>query len=382
MKILHTITSLDKGGAENHLSILSKEQSKNNNDISIFVSKNSFYWVNFLRKLNIQIYKPKFFDESNLFFKILKLYKDTVYLIKLINNIKPDILHAHLPYMELVSYFSLYFSNHKPKFIITKHLDNIFFKQSDGQEKSLIGSFIARVISKKTVKVIAISKAVKKFLISDFVGIKKNKIKIVNYGLDSVSVLTRKEGNKKFDKVKLLKKKNMILGCIARLVPQKSIDNILISLSKIKDKDIKLIIVGNGPLKKDLKELARELNLNKQIFWYDFIDDLNTFYKTIDLFVLTSKYEGLGLVFLEAMLSKKPVICSNTSAMPEVITNNLNGFLVQPNNPIQLSNAILRLKNKKLRYKLGINGYNKVKKKFSIKKMYLETNKIYNLNPI
>ena len=379
MKILHAITSLDKGGAENHLSILTKEQIKNGNNISIFISKNSFYWVKILKKYGIKVYKSNYFIEKNLFFKFFKLYKDIICITKLINEFKPHILHAHLPYMEIVCYVSLYLTKYKPKFIISKHLDNVFFKNSEGQKKSLAGSFIARKISNKACKIIAISKAVKKFLISDFVGIQKNRIRIVRYGIDDAKTLSRKEKNIKLKKIKFLNKKNLILGSIARLVPQKSIDNILISLSLNKDKNIKLIIVGDGPLKLNLKKLAIKLNVNKQIIWIDFVDDLIAFYKNIDVFVLTSQYEGLGLVFLEAMLSKKPIICSNTSAMPEIVENNFNGFLIKPDRPVELSDAISKLKNKKLRFKLGSNGYKKVKQEFSVKKMYLETNRIYNL---
>jgi glycosyltransferase involved in cell wall biosynthesis len=379
MKILHTITSLDKGGAENHLAILSKEQKLNDDEIFIFISKNSSYWVNYLSKLGIRIYKSNFFKEKNLILKFYKFYLDIIYLVKIINSTKPDILHAHLPYMELISYISLYFTKYKPNFFITKHVDNVFFKGSDGQKKSFFGSFVARLITKKATKIIAISEAVKKFLISDLVGINKKKIKVVRYGIDNINILTRKEKNQKINKIKI-SKKNLVLGCIARLVPQKSIDNILKSISLIEKENIKLIIVGKGPLKFELKKLSKELNISKKIIWFDFIDDLEEFYKKIDLFVLTSKYEGLGLVFLEAMLSKKPIVCSNTSAMPEIISHNYNGFLVQPGKPSKLAEIILRLKDKKLRYKLGVNGYKKVRKEFSIKKMFLKTKKIYNLH--
>jgi hypothetical protein len=113
MKILHAITSLDKGGAENHVTILSKEQKKNKNEVFIFVSKNSFYWINDLKISNIKIFKSLFFKEKNIFFKIIKLMKDILYLSKLLNKIKPDILHAHLPYMELVCFFSIFLVQQK-----------------------------------------------------------------------------------------------------------------------------------------------------------------------------------------------------------------------------------------------------------------------------
>ncbi len=164
---------------------------------------------------------------------------------------------------------------------------------------------------------------------------------------------------------------------MARLVPQKSIENILRAISILKKENIKLIIVGNGPMKSELFMLSKKLNIENKILWINFIDDLDSFYKKIDIFVLTSKYEGLGLVFLEAMLCKKPIIASNTSAMPEIVKHNYNGFLVKPDNPVLLSKSILKLKKKNLRLKFGINGYNFLKKNFTVKKMYKKTQEIY-----
>ena len=164
---------------------------------------------------------------------------------------------------------------------------------------------------------------------------------------------------------------------MARLVPQKSIQNILKAMSILSDENIRLIIVGKGPMKLELLMLAKKLNIENKVVWISFIDDLESFYKKIDIFVLTSNYEGLGLVFLEAMICKKPIIASNTSAMPEIIKNNYNGFLVKPDNPLMLVNSIIKLKNNKLRFRFGANGYKFLKKKFTVNKMYKQTQKIY-----
>ena len=376
MKILHTITSLDKGGAENHLSILASEQAKKKNTIKIFISKNSFYWLKYLKKFQIDVIKSKNFNEKNIVFKLIKLISDIYRLKNILEKFRPDILHAHLPYMELVSFFSIYLSSHKPKFIISKHVDNVFFKGSEGQKKNIIGSFLARIIAKKTFKIIAISKAVKYFLVSPHVGLEPGKIKVIYYGIDNLNLLSN--NRKKFKPPYIKKNKNeLILGCIARLVPQKSIDNIIRSIYELKNKKVKFFIVGKGPLKNNLIDLAKSLKIENQIFWIDFVDDVKKFYNSIDIFVLTSHYEGLGLVFLEAMLCKKPIICSNSSAMPEIVKNNYNGFLVEPNKPLLLSDTLKLFFKYSLRKKLSANGYFFVKKNFSTKKMYTQTLKLY-----
>lgn len=375
MKIFHAITSLDKGGAENHLATLATEQTKNNHKVFIFISKNSIYWINHLKKKNIKIFKSNYFNEKNFLCKFVKLIMDIIYLTKLINKHRPDILHAHLPYMEIITFVSLFFLKYKPKFIITKHVDSDFFRGSRDQKKTFFGSLAAKIISFKSERVIAISYSVKKFFVNNYFSINKEKIRVIYYGLDNLNILSRSK--KKFN-FKIKKSKNtLIIGCIARLVPQKSIHNLINSLSIIRDLNLKLIIVGKGPLKNTLHNQAKNLKVNSKILWFDFIDDLRNFYKKIDIFVLTSKFEGFGLVFLEAMLSKKPVICSNSSAMKEIVTNNYNGFRVKAEDPNELTKAIIKLKKKSIRNKFGLRGYKFVKSNFSVMKMYKETQEIY-----
>lgn len=378
IKILHTITGLEKGGAENHLAILASIQKRNNYKVSIFFSKKSNYWISYLKKKKIKIKKPFLYNDKNLFYLFFKLFLDLVCLIKIINNEKPQIVHAHLPYMEIISCVAIFFSFHKPKLIITRHLDSVFFKGSDGQKKSFLGSLIFKFISNRTSKIIAISKSVKKFLSSDFMEIDKKKIKIVYYGIDKVIKNSRKNKKINFEKKFNTKKNELIIGCIGRLVPQKSIKTLIESAVLLKSKiKFKIIIVGDGYQKKFLKDLTIKNCVADKIVWIDFLDEVEDFLKFIDIFALPSLYEGLGLVFLEAMLCKKPIVASNVSAAKELIKNNYNGFLIKPKNYVQLYEKILALNNKKKRIKLGNNGYKFVKKNFKIKMMFLETKKIY-----
>ena len=371
IKVLHAITGLEKGGAENHLALLSKIQKKNNYKVKIFYSKPSNYWIKDLNSFGIQTISSQ---NKSFFFILSDLFK----LISSIKTFKPHIVHAHLPYMELICYLALFFLEKKPAFIITKHVDNVFFKGSEGQKKSVIGSFLARQISFKSQKIIAISKAVKNFLTSNLVKIKQKKIKVIYYGLDEV--IKKKKKNKIINLRKKYKIKSdqIILGCISRLVYQKSLDTLIDAMNLHKNKkNFKLFIVGIGPLKEDLVNLSRKKKLSKNIYWLDFVDDIDGFLDKIDIFVLPSLYEGLGLVFLEAMLKKKPIVSTKTSAMKELIKQNYNGYLFPKKDSTKLSNALNSLIDKKKRQIMGKNSYIFVKKKFSENKMFKETDNLY-----
>ena len=112
---------------------------------------------------------------------------------------------------------------------------------------------------------------------------------------------------------------------------QKSLDYLIHSFSEYLKQNEKcnLILVGNGPETYKLKKLSRDLNIYNKIVWIKFSENIRDILDFADIFLLTSEYEGLGLVLLEAMASNIPIIATNTSAIPEVIINNYNGFLVK-----------------------------------------------------
>ena len=379
MKILHAITSIDKGGAENHLTSLAKIQKDNHFDVNIFYTTKSDYWKSFYATNGIRVHKSCYVLRANLISKIIKFYSDIIELIEINKRFKPDVIHAHLPYMELVVFFSSFFISHKFKFIISKHVDNVFFKGSDGQKKSLLGSLFARIIAYRSDRIIAISKSVKNFLISNYVGINKKKISVVYYGLDKILVKTKKKNTKiNFRKKFKVKKNEIFIGCIARLVPQKSLTTLIDAIQVYKrNKNIKLVIAGSGNLKEELINYSNSKKLQSNIIWVDFIDDTDGFLKSIDIFALSSLYEGFGLVFLEAMYCKKPIIGTKTSAIKEVVKDKLNGILVPINNSQKISKAIEKLENKQLRNKYGLSGYEILRKKFPLIKMFNETKKVY-----
>jgi glycosyltransferase involved in cell wall biosynthesis len=90
--------------------------------------------------------------------------------------------------------------------------------------------------------------------------------------------------------------------------------------------NIELYVVGEGHLQKDLIELSKSLGINDKVHWLGKTEYIKEFLSKIDLFVLPSNYEGFGLVLLEAMVAKKPIIAANNSAIPEVLGKSYEGL--------------------------------------------------------
>jgi glycosyltransferase involved in cell wall biosynthesis len=379
MKILFAITSIDKGGAETHLVNLVNNFENKKFDISLFYSKNENKFLkNKLKNLNVKIFKKK----NNTHFSLINFLLDFLYLRKLILKIDPTIIHVHLPYMELLTFFVLKTLNKKYKLIITKHVDSSFFDGSNTQKESFIGSLIGSFIYNRAKRIIAISFAVKNYIVSNYFYVKKRNVKVIHYGIEN-KILSKSVKSL----IKFKKKYNLfgyyVLGIAARLVRQKSIDFLIKSFDeyhKNVNPKSKLLIAGIGPLKKELEDLVFSLNLNEVVIFLDFQDDIQTFYRSIDVFCLVSNYEGLGLVILEALVCKKAIITSNCSAMPEIIKHNKNGLLVEHLNIKKLVKAIQALENPKLRDKISSNSTQLLKEKFSLSLMIKKTIMVYKSN--
>ena len=370
MHILHLITSINKGGAENHLFYLTKEQVKKNK-ISIIYFKGDSYWKKNYQKLGIET------------INLSKLGSGPLNYIKKINLIKNFILkksvhivHAHLPHMEFLMFFVLLFKNYKIKYFITKHVDNDFLGASKYKSKSIVASIVDYFLTKKAKSIICISKAVINYYLSKFPKHKKKKYKLVYYGINESCLNYFKDKKEKL----IIPQKKIIFGSIGRLVKQKNYKHIVLSFKyflKSYKSDAFLVIAGSGPEEKNLKNYAKDLGIQDKVIWLGFINDIGNLLKKFDVFCMNSNFEGLGLVMLEAMHYGKPIIAPRVSAIPEVINSNFNGYVVKPNDVKAYSDAMIKMTNKNLIRKLSKNSKIVLKKKFDYMQMIEKTEKIY-----
>ena len=364
LKVIYLISSIDKGGAETHLVTLAENIKKKNHKVLLIYFKGHGFWSKYLKKNGIQVLKIKTVNIFSFFFNFFKLKK-------IVKNYSPDILHCNLSLAEIYGYLIKKFTKLNFKLIITKHLDSFYFEASNGKKSIFNGLFLEKLILKNAYKIIFISKAVKKYFCKK-IKLGERQSCIIYYGLNKkfykkTSVDDVIELKEKFKIVK----KDLIIGCVARHVRQKSLDFLIRSfcVSSIKNKNLKLILVGTGPLTNELKKIAETLNLGSRIVWIKHFQDISKIISIFDISTLTSQYEGLGLFLLESMLLKKPIIATSRGAIPEVVIDNFNGYLLKSNDLNLFDKCIEKFKNKRVRKKFGNEGYKLFLKKFSLKKM-------------
>lgn len=137
--------------------------------------------------------------------------------------------------------------------------------------------------------------------------------------------------------------------------------------------NLKLIFIGSPPPKQNkfLENLKKEIidnNLQKSVLIIPFQKNIYKFWESIDIAIVPStEPEPFGLVAVEAMFAKKPVIASNHGGLKEIVLENKTGFLVKPNDELALSKALLILvENAKIRREFGEKGYKRALENFSV----------------
>ena len=170
--------------------------------------------------------------------------------------------------------------------------------------------------------------------------------------------------------------KNIVIGNLGRLEKQKA-QHILLEMAarfKTETIDFQIIIGGDGQLKESLSKQIEKLNLEKFVVLAGHIDDVNAFMQSLDIFVLTSSWEGFGYVIAEAMLCEKPVVAFNHSSNPELVDHGVNGFLAKSGDNDDLFRYIKKLaEDEDLRNTMGENGRKKIIANFDFKNQYAET---------
>jgi glycosyltransferase involved in cell wall biosynthesis len=359
-KITHLITTIERGGAENQLLILTRNQVKQGLEVEVFYLKGKPELKSEFEKVGVRV--NSVLVSKSFIFQVVKFRK----FIR--NNFSP--VHSHLPQAELVATLAC----KRNKFIISRHN----FHQFWPNKPKLISILLSRFITSRAAGGIAISNAIKNYLLVAKEISKEFQVSVVYYGFghkvddlsDSSNLINEK----------LNSTKNFKLGTIGRLVPGKNYPTMLKAVAKIVDTHptVKFFIVGGGSSEHALIDMCKDLKIENNVIWLGRTEHIQEFLSKIDLFIFASKGEGFGLVLLEAMLANRPILAANNSAIPEVLGLNYKG-LFSTNDYKLLSDKIIELMNDKVKSDLLVSEYKEQIKLFNPADMADNVLKIYKI---
>ena len=159
------------------------------------------------------------------------------------------------------------------------------------------------------------------------------------------------------------------IGAVGRLVAEKDYPTFLAALAILKADNVRFFaeIAGDGPLAAELKGLAQSLGLHDVLAFRGTCENVAAFLRELDIYVLSSRHEGLPIAVLEAMATALPVVATRITAIPEIIEDGRTGMLVPPGDPEAMAAAIRELaKDARKRRLLGEAAMIEVRKTYTI----------------
>lgn len=362
-KILYLITEIELGGAENLLLELSKGLSKEKFNISVGYLKGQGTLKEDFETAGIRVVDFKMRSKFDMFC----LFKLAVF----IRQEKFDIVHTHLINADIFGFFAAKIAGVNT-IVSTKHNTDAFRRRKSFSMR--LDSFVANRLSLN----IAVSNSVRDFLIK-YQRINPEKFKVVYNGINNAEFSPRK--NKEDAKIDLgLNSKEYVVGVIGRFEEQKGHIYLIEAMQKIisEIENVRLVFLGQGSLKKSLQKRISFLNLGSKVTFLKMRSDVVNVLSALDIFILPSLWEGLGMAMLEAMAAGVPVIASDVDGIKEVIESDKTGILVPPADPGKIAEAVIELlKDEKRREYFSVMGQNSVQAGFNMFGFIKKIEKIY-----
>ncbi|MEW6202600.1 MAG: glycosyltransferase family 4 protein, partial [bacterium] len=314
LKILHIIKLVGVYGAERHLQILLPRLNREKYDITLLaLLEPSNPMDGYLKKMSHSgVSTSRIFTKKSIDLPLV------LKLARFIASGNYKIVHTHLLHADLYGVLAAKLVL-CPIIVSSKHYPDAFYAETKAYRAA---KFVGRFVN----QYIAISKDVVRHCVEDE-QIPPEKVKLIYYALEMSN-----EGMKFSIRDELgIKKDEIVLVIVGRLEDVKGHKYLIQAMKLLKDKGLepKLVVLGDGTLRKGLQTLAGDSGLSDNIFFIGYRDDVHSVISDSDIFVLPTLGEGFGLAILEAMACGKPVISTNIMCVPEVVADGESGILVK-----------------------------------------------------
>ncbi|MFH1540813.1 MAG: glycosyltransferase family 4 protein [Elusimicrobiota bacterium] len=374
VKVAYIITLLELGGAQEVVLYTCEHLNKNKFDVILICGKGgkldnktkdikTFFVKELVRQIN----------PINDLLAFVKIYK-------ILKKEKPDIVHTHSSKAGIVGRWATYFlrlTTYDLRFMKIVHTIHGFgFNDEQNYFVRKIYIFVEWLAAKITNKFIAVSYENISKGLKNKIGFEKQ-YTVVRAGIKISDYQIKIDIDKKKKEFGI--KNESVVGMVACFKKQKApLDFIKTAKLVCNEKpDTKFILVGDGVLRGKIEFEIKKLNLEKNVILAGWRNDVNEIIKIFDIFILTSLWEGLPMVIIEAMATGIPVVATYVDGTKEVVQEGLTGFVVQPHETEKMAERILRLLNDvNLRKKFSETAKKRVQE-FDADLMVLDQERLY-----
>ena len=293
-----------------------------------------------------------------------KIFSARKRVAELVQSEKIDILHTHLFYSCLAAAFA------------KRQLGSTTFammRHHTGVVRMLGSAFHVRAdkwMAERADRVLTVSEAARQYML-DVDGIRRDDIEVVYLGFDFEQMTPNAEKRAATRADFGFTDDDLVIGYVANFAAGKGHVQLISAFDLVKRQipNAKLVLAGRGKLK-EVEDTVGRLGLGRRIVFAGWQNDVSVVYNAMDIFVQPSLSEAFSQVMIEAMGCGLPVIATKVGGAAEVIENEVNGILIEPDDTLAIAREVIRLaEDKKLRSAIAERGMNSVRERFSAETM-------------
>jgi len=341
-----------------------KYLQKEGYEISVVCSPGK--WIKEIESYGIKVKPIEMKRKISPIFDLIALFR----LISFFKKEKFDIVHTHTPKASLLGQLAAKIAG-VPIVVNTNH--GFYFQKGDFWLKRKFFIFIEKIAANFSDLIFSINKedietAIKeKICNSDLIKYSGDGVDLSHFNRERFSQQFIENKKREFG----IDPSKKIIGIVARLVEEKGYLELFEAFKKILNEfpNTLLLVIGpKEPEKRDAidPEIVKNYNIEEKVMFLGERTDVDEIYPLMDIFVLPSRREGLGLSILEASAMERPVVVTDIRGCREAVDNGKTGILVPPKNPAKLAEALIYLlSNPEIAREMGKAGREKVKREFN-----------------
>jgi len=328
-KISFFISTLEGGGAERNIINIINNLDRGKYTISLVLGRARGIFMN-------QIPEDVSVIDLNTSYSLVLFFK----LIKYFRKERPDIFISSFPHVNIISIVARKISLVKTKVVITEHsIISLLSTTARSFTRRLVARFILPLVIRMIYPLANARICVSKGVAEDLSKMTGSDMNVIYNPIVGSDLYKLAEEDHSFGDIPAI----IMVG---RLTKVKDYPNLLKAFNNVlKEKEVRLVILGEGPEEENIKRISKELGLLGKVVLLGFQKNPYKYMKAASVFVLSSFHEGFGNVIVEAMACGTPVISTNCFGPSEIIEDNKSGLLVTVGDSDALAKAILKVLN-------------------------------------
>ncbi len=372
IKIAHIVTNFALGGAQDYLITTIQNLDQNKFDLFIFGHMEGERTQVLDKLKNVHCVNVSALSrEISPFKDLIAIFQ----IFRLVKKYKITLVHTHSSKAGVIGRIAAKLGGVK---IIVHTIHGFSFHDFMNRGRRTAFIFLERLMARITDALLLVSKKEKK-IATELKIIPKKYLETIYNGVDYLpfaDLVNRINLRKTLN----FSDRDFVIGFSGRFSQQKALHILIESFSIINKEfpETRLLLVGDGLLKNQLEAQAKKLNIIDKIRITGFKNDVAQFYKIMDVFVMTSLWEGLSRSLVEAMYAKLPVIATDVGGTADAVRDGETGWLIKPNDAQVLVIALREaIRYPDLRKKMGEIGYNWARNTFDVEKNCKQISDLY-----